>query len=393
MKMSNNMKKTFITAVLCLAMSATATAQTLRVADVYAVPGSQMSVGITVDVNGGEYKGFQMSMKFPDEGFTLPTSNKTKKSDKYDGTVSANMPKSTTAKVTGLGLSAIPNGEFLIAVVNFNVAGTMAAGDYVVTLSSMKLSNGATSVKFDNQSFTIHVVDHPVLDENSTVAPQAINTNTTVTVNRSLTANEWGTLCLPFGMTAAQAKTAFGDGVRVADFKGYTKEGNNITVQFEDVDLANGIEANHPYIVKASKTVESFTVEGVTVTPEDAVVTVTDTNDPSKESTFTGTYQAGTTIPYAAGERGLFLSEGALWYATSATKKMKAFRGYFLLAEEVSGSNMAMAVSNETTGISEMEKMRDVDNETVYNLAGQRVAQPTKGLYIVNGRKVVNNNK
>lgn len=24
-----------------------------------------------------------------------------------------------------------------------------------------------------------------------------------------------------------------------------------------------------------------------------------------------------------------------------------------------------------------------------YNLAGQRVAQPTKGLYIVNGRKVV----
>ena len=33
-------------------------------------------------------------------------------------------------------------------------------------------------------------------------------------------------------------------------------------------------------------------------------------------------------------------------------------------------------------------KMEDVRGE-YYNLAGQRVAQPTKGLYIINGRKVV----
>ena len=42
-----------------------------------------------------------------------------------------------------------------------------------------------------------------------------------------------------------------------------------------------------------------------------------------------------------------------------------------------------------TTGIDEVRgKMEDVRGE-YYNLAGQRVAQPTKGLYIVNGRKVV----
>lgn len=44
---------------------------------------------------------------------------------------------------------------------------------------------------------------------------------------------------------------------------------------------------------------------------------------------------------------------------------------------------------NETTGINEVSgKMADVRGE-VYNLAGQRVAQPKKGLYIVNGVKVV----
>ena len=45
--------------------------------------------------------------------------------------------------------------------------------------------------------------------------------------------------------------------------------------------------------------------------------------------------------------------------------------------------------NSETTGISEIEKLRNGGNETFFNLAGQRVAQPTKGLYIVNGKKVI----
>ncbi len=44
---------------------------------------------------------------------------------------------------------------------------------------------------------------------------------------------------------------------------------------------------------------------------------------------------------------------------------------------------------DETTSISEIETMRNVGNETFYNLNGQKVQHPTKGLYIVNGRKVI----
>lgn len=44
---------------------------------------------------------------------------------------------------------------------------------------------------------------------------------------------------------------------------------------------------------------------------------------------------------------------------------------------------------NEPTGVSEMKVMKTIENHEVYNLAGQRVAQPTKGLYIVNGKKVL----
>ena len=44
----------------------------------------------------------------------------------------------------------------------------------------------------------------------------------------------------------------------------------------------------------------------------------------------------------------------------------------------------------ETTGISTTNFTNDTNNSgEYYNLAGQRVAQPTKGLYIVNGKKVI----
>ena len=43
----------------------------------------------------------------------------------------------------------------------------------------------------------------------------------------------------------------------------------------------------------------------------------------------------------------------------------------------------------ETTGVASVEKAQTTTDREFYNLAGQRVAQPTKGLYIVNGKKVL----
>ena len=43
---------------------------------------------------------------------------------------------------------------------------------------------------------------------------------------------------------------------------------------------------------------------------------------------------------------------------------------------------------DETTGIESVKQQAKADNQ-YFNLAGQRVAQPTKGLYIVNGKKVI----
>ena len=73
-------------------------------------------------------------------------------------------------------------------------------------------------------------------------------------------------------------------------------------------------------------------------------------------------------------------------------KTVAANRAYLHIATTLAPANnapMMLVFDGETTGVNEVRsKMADVRGE-FYNLAGQRVAQPTKGLYIVNGKKVV----
>ena len=80
----------------------------------------------------------------------------------------------------------------------------------------------------------------------------------------------------------------------------------------------------------------------------------------------------------------------------SYTVKMPANRAYLpLLTEAISGSNakeiMLYWDDEEATGI---ERMRNVENEimrngNIYNLNGQKLSAPQKGINIINGRKVI----
>ena len=53
------------------------------------------------------------------------------------------------------------------------------------------------------------------------------------------------------------------------------------------------------------------------------------------------------------------------------------------------GTLMFSTANDIPTGIAEMKTLSNGENETFYDLQGRRVAQPTRGLYIVNGKKVV----
>ena len=61
----------------------------------------------------------------------------------------------------------------------------------------------------------------------------------------------------------------------------------------------------------------------------------------------------------------------------------------YLPAPTAARAFLAFSFGEETTGIDATLMNSERVNNEVYNLNGQRVAQPTKGLYIVNGKKVV----
>lgn len=222
-----------------------------------------------------------------------------------------------------------------------------------------------------------------LLDETSTTAPEAA-TGVDVRVKRTIPANTWSTICLPFAMTEAQVKSAFGDDVQLGDFNGYDFDGEAITVKF---NTATAIEANHPYIIKVGEAITEFTIDGVNIDPQEAEINL-GTN--RKPKAIIGNYVAGTTI-----ENGcLFLNGGKFWYSVGSTK-IKGYRAYFnfndLLPDfedKYAETRIAISFESEATGIHSIENSQYAEDR-YYNLNGQRVVTPKKGLYIINNKKVV----
>ena len=228
-----------------------------------------------------------------------------------------------------------------------------------------------------------------VLDETSTTAPD-VASGVDLRVKRTINAGEWSTICLPFAMTAAQCQTAFGSDVEIGDFTGYTYDSgeDKITVNFSSV---TAIEANHPYIIKVSAAVTEFTVDGVDVNPADDP-RVTFRTSSKKLKDFVGTYVADFDFYDDAKHTPLFLSGNKFWYATESTKHMKAFRAYFDFVDmlsEVDAARVAIAFDEATV----INDVRTCSDDRYYNLSGQQVEAPTKGVYVKNGKKVISSNK
>ena len=382
------MKTTFLTLALCI-MCANVKAQTVSVADVEALPGE--TVSFTLDLSGGKaetYIALQFDVHFPNNNFTTTG----------DYSVSSKWKNATSVvgSVDGDGVATIPvssaetisdaNVEGLLTI-DFTVGSNVPVGEYDVTLKNIWFGYGTSSKDY---------VDDVTFKEESTTAPENA-TGVNVTVKRTINANEWSTICLPFAMSESQVKAAFGDDVQLGDFVKYdtTEDGdeNIIGISINLAD-ATAIEANHPYTIKVSHDITEFTIEGVDIeSDEESAYTEYNNGQTGKKKviygTFEGTLHAGKTLT----ENQLFLSGNQFWYSSGLTT-IKAFRAYFdfmdVLSEvENASSRVVMKWNDEQpTGISEI-KHEAQKNSQYYDLSGRRVVRPNKGVYIVDGKKTV----
>lgn len=180
-----------------------------------------------------------------------------------------------------------------------------------------------------------------------------------VSVPVSVSAAGWATYCssnaLDFtGVTALTAYTASKDGDVVKFNKVTGKVPANTGL------LVRGETANVPVCASAEAVLNLL----VGVTAET-------------------TMDAGTVFVLMKGSKGIG------FYKNTNAFTLRANSAY-LRAEDVEGSTARafIALDDETTGIADVKAVKE-DAEGMFDLQGRKIAKPTKGLYIVNGKKVV----
>lgn len=400
-------KKIFLMITLLVGIVSAQATNDVVVGDVTIPQGGSGVVNIELNNNDDEFTAYQFRLILP-EGLNFVADKKGNPSfvagDRYDD---HSISSSTLGVFSCISTTLAPisgtSGSLLS--VDVTASADVAVGTKLnVTLGEIECTTSGTSpkaVKFEDVTFTVTIGDpadtHVVLDETSTTAPVASGGAVDIMVKRTIKANEWSTLVLPFDMTEAQLKEALGSDVQLAEFEDYEAEYDaddnvtGLTVNFLATNLSDGFYANYPYLVKTSKDITEFFVTA-TIDPdeEDAVAEFTNGKTGPKKEVYgklIGTYHAGDAIP----ADGLFLSGNKFWYSTGATI-IKAFRAYFEFIEVLSGvaeAKVRFMVDEDAAAIEGITP--DMENGVWYTLDGRQLnGKPTeKGVYIVDGKKVL----
>lgn len=394
----------FIAAFFALSGNLTAANYTISVPNFTGYKGSDATMAINL-TNDAIVSGAQFDMTLPD-GVTFAGYELT---DRASGMIMSSgngiymlysMPDDGVKYTIAAGNGTIMNFKL-------NIAETVEPGNYTITFDNVRISganNEPVSSTIAQATLTVKKMDTVELDEESTTVPTATTEPVIAKVKRSIKAGQWSTICLPFAMTSEQLTEAFGDGVELAEFKGYEVEDNNyidasgITLQFTKLAETAGTVANNPYLIKVTNDItydEGFTVKNVTLDPRNnARVSITKEDDDLNAYTIHFfAYLIKSKLP----KNSFFISESKFYKVTTSDKYIKGFRAGFRLTNinPAFAKPMSIDIDGETTGIFEINANERTLTDGVYTINGQYVGKNVdsdtlpKGVYIINGKKKI----
>lgn len=261
-------------------------------------------------------------------------------------------------------------------------------GNYKIESDKIIWTGNSQKVSFKNDqvvwnyaapsSIKIYV-DYPVID----LAEESANNlktldNTYVKLNRTLVANKWNTLCVPFAISEEEIKANFGEGTLVEKLDAV----NGNTVNFAD---ATSIEAGVPYLIKPTVAGTTYTFNG-----KDVIADAPKTEG-NADVTFQGIYSP-TDITNDGTVKAAGVTEDGKVLFVNASSQTKAFRCFFTISDNatITPAMLKISIKGVETAINSivMDNSNATDN-AIYNLQGQRVNgnSLTKGIYIKNGKK------
>ena len=227
-------------------------------------------------------------------------------------------------------------------------------------------------------------------------------TPTTFTINtvyvRSMDSSKWYTIMLPFPVSNAKLKEVFGENTQVW---GYSGVYDNTLCFDEPVTEAvpqKGMEADIPYLIKpgVGKGEYEFNGEDVDYTPFNESPSLAVAGGQKGTEQYTSTYQ-GTYTNQKIPTYAYYLKNNLFYYMPSenTTLGWKAYGGIVYVSDESnveSGSNvldLAVGHSGDASVIESYQMETKASDQLLYNLAGQQVRQPQRGIYVRNGKKII----
>lgn len=210
--------------------------------------------------------------------------------------------------------------------------------------------------------------------DNASKIKTANNAVSDVSLIRTLDANIWNTFCVPFAFKVDNSALA---GAEVKEFDKI----DGTTMYMKD---ATYILPGRPYLIKPTTEIKNPTFSAVAIDNED----VTNMKVGNDTYTLIGTYS-----PKTISEDNIYgvKANGAIAKGKKGTT-IKGLRAYFIINGNSSGAKINFG-DDETTGIENIVTPTAISNQKVYNLNGQYVGNDLKampkGIYIVNGKKVI----
>lgn len=191
------------------------------------------------------------------------------------------------------------------------------------------------------------------------------------------------TICLPFDVDNL---SVFGHSAKAYEFKEYTAaDGLKFTERSK-------IKAGVPYLMTFDMSGMVEAEKTYAVTFNNVTVNTTITNSAASGGlTFKGNYTPNFNMEDKYGVACVQHGENWDWgfYKGGTNTKLNAFSAY--IDGTPATSQLAINLDDdETTSIDNViSKMSEVRGDVFFDLQGRRITNPTKGLYIVNGKKVI----
>ena len=206
-----------------------------------------------------------------------------------------------------------------------------------------------------------------VVDENESYVCPADNVeNATVRLKRTLSKDHWNTFVVPFDITS---------------FKGEIREYSRLEGKTMVFTRTDEMRAGLPYLVKPDEDITDPVYSNVTLTSMHASFV-----NKGGDYYFKGTYGP---YPLSTDKRHMFITtSGQLAYPKDLEhSQLKGMRAYI---EMLNGTPApSFDIEGDATGIAEVRSKMADGRDDIYDLQGRKVQNPGKGLYIVNGKKII----